>query len=88
MPNNLLLIDVDPGWRDPCAVAAMDKFTGTPESCGEKGMAPPLSQEESTQTLELAGFYCFSGRITLKMILIYYAQVRFRHYRKQRRGCC
>ena len=26
----------------------------------------------------LAGFYCFSGHITLRMVLIYCAQVRFR----------
>ena len=29
-------------------------------------------------TLDLTGFYCFSGHITLRMVLIYYAQVRFR----------
>ena len=38
----------------------------------------PLSQRESTPTLALTGFYCFSGHITLRMVLIYYAQVRFR----------
>ena len=26
-------------------------------------------------TLALMGFYCFSGHITLRMVLIYYAQV-------------
>ena len=41
-------------------------------------MAWPLSQGESTLTLALTGFYCFSGHITLGMLLIYYAQVRFR----------
>ena len=41
-------------------------------------MAQPLSQEESTPTLALTGFYCFSGHITLRMVLIYYAQVHFR----------
>ena len=69
--------DADPGlWWDPCVVAAMDKFTQTTESCGGKGMVQPLSQEESPLTLTLTGFYCFSGHITLRMILIYYAQVR------------
>ena len=29
-------------------------------------------------TLALTGFYCFSGHIALRMVLIYYAQVRFR----------
>ena len=54
-----------------------DKFSWTTESCGGKGMAQPLSQEESTLTLALTGYYCFSGHITLRMILIYCAQVRF-----------
>ena len=56
----------------------LDKFTGTTESWGEKEMAQPLSQEESAPTLALTGFYCFSGHITLRMVLIYYAQVHFR----------
>ena len=55
-----------------------DKFTQTTKSCGRKGTARPLSQGESTLTLALAGFYCFSGHITLRMVLIYYAQVHFR----------
>ena len=33
-------------------------------------------QEERALTLALTGFYCFSGHITLRMIRIYYAQVR------------
>ena len=37
----------------------------------------PLSQEESAPTLALTGFYCFSGHITLRMVLIYYVQIRF-----------
>ena len=37
----------------------------------------PLFQEENTPTLALTGFYCFSGHITLRMVLIYYAQVHF-----------
>ena len=41
-------------------------------------MAWPLSQGESMLTLALIGFYCFSGHVTLRMVLIYYAQVRFR----------
>ena len=75
-------LDADPGPRlDPCVVAAMDKFKGTTKSCGGKGTAGPLSQEESAPTLALTGFYCFSGHITLRMVLIYYAQVRFRQER-------
>ena len=45
-------------------------------------MAWPLSQGESMLTLALIGFYCFSGHVTLRMILIYYAQVRFRQLQK------
>ena len=75
-----LHVDVDPGpRRDQCVVDAIDKFTQT---CGGKGKAQPLSQEESTSTLALAGFYCFSGHITLRMILIYYVQVCFRQLQK------
>ena len=46
--------------------------------CGGKGTALPLSQEESSSTLAMPGFYCFSGHITLRMVLIYYALVCFR----------
>ena len=45
-------------------------------------MARSLSQEESASTLALTGFYCFSGHITLRTIIIYYAQVRFRRLQK------
>ena len=55
-----------------------DKFTQTTELHGGKGTAQPLSQEESAPTLALTGFYCFSGHITLRIVLIYYAQVPFR----------
>ena len=77
-----LKINVDPGQQNPCAVAAMDRFTWTTKSCGEKGTAGPLSQEESAWTLALTGFYCFSGHIILRMILIYYVQVRFKQLQK------
>ena len=40
-------------------------------------MAQPLSQEKSAPSPALTGFYCFSGHITLRMVLIYYAQVHF-----------
>ena len=68
-----MVSDEDPSpRRDPCVVAAIDKYTGTTESCGGKETARTLSLEESTQILALTGFYCFSGHITLRMILIYY----------------
>ena len=38
---------------------------------------PGHSQEKSMLTLALTGFYCFSGHITFRMVLIYYAQVQF-----------
>ena len=41
-------------------------------------MARPLSQGESTLTPALTGFSFFSGHITLRVVLIYYAQVPFR----------
>ena len=45
-------------------------------------MVRPLSQEESAPSFALTGFYCFSGPITLRMVLIYYAQVCFRWLQK------
>ena len=49
-------------------------------------MARPLFQEESPPTLALTGFYRFSGHITLRMVLIYCAQVRFRWLQKTKEG--
>ena len=44
---SIIIGDADPSpRRDPCVVAAMDKFTWTTESCGGKGMAQPLSRGE------------------------------------------
>ena len=58
-------------WRKRDGMATLSR--------GEHLRAPgPLSQEESALTLALTGFYCFSGDITLRMVLIYYAQVWFR----------
>ena len=74
--------DADPGQQNLCVVAAMDKFTQTTESYGGKGTVWPLSQEESTPTLALTGFYCFSGHITLRRVVIYYAQVHLRRLQK------
>ena len=55
-----------------------DKFTRTTEFYGRKGMERPLSQGVNTPTPALTGFYCFSGHIILRMVLIYYAQVHSR----------
>ena len=76
------ICDADLSWWDPCVVAAMDRFIRITESCGRKWTAWPLSQGESILTLALTGFYCFSGHITLRMVLIYYAQVPFRRLQK------
>ena len=51
---------------------------GLPSPVEEKEQLSQLSQEESASTLALTDFYCFSGHITLRTILIYYAQVHFR----------
>ena len=53
-----------------------DKFTGLPSPVEEKGLHSH-SLKGRVLTLALMGFYCFSGHITLRMVLIYYAQVRF-----------
>ena len=45
-------------------------------------MAQTLSQRESSSTLALTGLYCSSGHVTLRMVLIYYAQVHFRWLQK------
>ena len=68
--------DVDPGQRGPCVVAAIDTFTRTAEILWRKrdGMAA-LSVRERALTPAWTGFYCFSGYITSRMVLIYYAQV-------------
>ena len=78
----LLRSDADSSQWNLCVLVAMDKFTWTTESCGEKGTAWPLSQEESASTLALTGFYCFSGHSTLSMVFIYFVQVRFRRLQK------
>ena len=81
-----------PGPWDPCAVAAIDKFTRTTKILWRKrdGMATRQVREgvrarESPQespTPAWTGFYCFSGHITLRMILIYCAQVHFKQLQK------
>ena len=42
--------DADPSPRDLCVVAAIDKFTRTTESCGEKGLhGHSLSEREGPE---------------------------------------
>ena len=44
----------------------------------EKGRQGHSLKRRAALTLALTGFYCFPGHITLRMVLIYYAQVHFR----------
>ena len=57
------------------------------KSCGEKGTAWPFSKwgkargperAQESPTPACTDFYCFSGHITSRMVLIYYAQVHCR----------
>ena len=80
--------DMDPGPQDPVLWLQYTNTQGLQKSCGEKGMAWPLSKWDRVRGLERAqerelipnwtGFYCFSGHITWRMVLIYYAQVHHR----------
>ena len=70
------LCDVDPGLQDPSWFQCTHT-QGLQKSCGGKGAAWPLPQEESTLTLALTGFYCFSRPLKSKMVLLYYAKVCF-----------
>ena len=74
---NMLYDDVDSGQRGPCVVAVTNKFTWTAEVLWRTrdGMAPLWVREGPDPWV---GFYCFSGYITSRIVLIYYAQVRFR----------
>ena len=57
-----------------------DKFTRTTEILWRKrdDTATLSVKERSGLSLAWTGFYCFSGHITLRIVLIYHAQVRFR----------
>ena len=80
--------DSDPSQQDPVWWLQYTNTHGLQKSCGEKGMAWPLSKWERARELERAqereltpawtGLYCFSGHITSRMVLVYYAQVHYR----------
>ena len=56
--------DVDPDPRGPCLVAAMNKFTWTTKSCGEKGLAWLLSKwERGPWRLPGQAFIAFLGTL-------------------------
>ena len=58
-------------------MATIYKYTRTTEILWRKRDARPLPQEESSPTLALIGFYCFSRPLTSKKVLLYYAKVCF-----------
>ena len=67
-------------------VDEMNKFMWTAAVLWRKGTAWPLSERghegqrepKRESTPAWTGFYCFSGHITSRMVLIYYAQVHCR----------
>ena len=69
--------DADPSPQDLLLWLQYTDIHGLQKSYGGKGMARPLYQEESTLTLALTGFYCFSRPLTSKKVLLYYAKVCF-----------
>ena len=76
--SNILLSDVDPGQQDPLWLLYSSTH-GPQKSCGEKGAVWMLFKlKRGPLTPAWTGFYCFSGHITLRMVLIYYAQVHHR----------
>ena len=77
LENQMSEGDADPGLQDPVLWLQYTNTHGLQKSCGGKGTARPLFQEESTPTLALTVFYCFSRPLTSKMVLLYYAKVCF-----------
>ena len=67
--------DADPGPQDLLLWLQYTHTHGLQKSCGGKGTARPLSQEERSPTLALTGLYCFSRPLTSKTVLLYYAKV-------------
>ena len=71
--------NADPGPQDLLLWWQYANTHGLQKSCGGKGAAWPLSKSErGPLTPAWTGFYCFSGHITLRAILIYHAQVHHR----------
>ena len=89
-PNPLLLSFSPGNWYRLAWALMWQQWTnshGLPKPCREKGTAWPLSKWQRVRGLERAqetltpawtGFYCFSGHITSRIVLIYYAQVHWR----------
>ena len=79
-----LYSDMDPGPQDPVLWLQYTNTHGLQKSCGGKRAVWPLSELERGRegyrelTPTWTGFYCFSGHITSRMVLIYHAQVHHR----------
>ena len=84
MQINSTINDTDTGLQCPrhCGWNETNSHR-LPSPVEEKGQRP-LSQEESDLTLALTGLYCFSGHITMRMVLIYYAQFALGGYLLQK----
>ena len=79
--QNNLCTDVDPDPSDPYAGPAVGRFTWTTEILWRKrdgmatlqvrkGMRATESPREILTSAQ-TGFYCFSGHITMRMVLLY-----------------
>ena len=60
------------GYRNP--VEKKGRCSHSPSERGHEGQREPKRESTPAWT----GFYCFSGHITSRMVLIYYAQVHCR----------
>ena len=77
------LLDADPGPWDPCVVAETRQIhTDYRVLWRKRGSTATLSRGERLDPCLDRLFYCFSGHITLRMILICYAQVCFKQLQK------
>ena len=92
-------------WWGSCGIHVLwlrwDKFTWTTKSCGGKGTAQPLSQEESTsehlghslkrrapRPLLWRAFIAFLSTLHWGWSSVTMHRFALGGYRKQRRGCC
>ena len=75
----ILFSDTDPSQQDLLWLQYTHTH-GLQKSCGGKGAAWPLSKLERgpPENPAWTGFYCFSGHMTSRMVLVYYAQVHHR----------
>ena len=67
-------LDADSSLRDPCGYDEWIHVDYRSPVKKRNGSAT-LSVKERASTLAWTGFYCFSGHITSRMVLIYYVQI-------------